>query len=614
MTPATKPYAGGDLGYPPQSLREYALLADGYRGALIGPRGDVVWLCAPRWDSPAVFSSLIGGRGLFAVTPVERFVWGGYYEPGTLIWRSRWVTTSSTIECREALAFPGDPRRLILLRRIEAIDQEAVVDLVLDVRADFGRQPSQLHRDDADNWSIEAGELHCRFSGADAVKPDRDGILRCRITVSPNAYRDLVLEISDRKLPDPIDPAAAWLTTEQRWEQAVPRFSGSAAPRDTRHAYTVLRGLTAPGGGMVAAPTLGLPERARQGRNFDYRYVWLRDQAYAGIAAALHEPLPLLDDVVAFTTARVLEHGDRIAPAYRIDGRLPPQERTLDLPGYPGGQVVVGNWVRGQFQLDCLGEMLQLYATSGRHDRLTEDDRQAIEILVETIEGRWRAPDAGIWELEDDWWTHSRLSCVAGLRSAARHVRPVDPARLLRLADEIMAETSRRCLSPTGGWQQTPDRARVDAALLLPGVRGALSPTDPRSLATLDAVCDELVDDGYVFRYAVDSKPLGQAEGAFLMCGFAVCLAQLETGRTVEAFRWFERQRAACGPAGLLAEEFDVRQRQLRGNLPQGFVHALLLECSQRLGDAYEAQQAAGRAERGGTDQTSAFDQTVEPR
>lgn len=92
--------------FPPHVLREYALLADGERGILVGPRGDYVWMCAPRWDSDAVFSSLVGGQGSYAVTPTGRFVWGGYYEEGSLIWRSRWITENGVVECREALAFP----------------------------------------------------------------------------------------------------------------------------------------------------------------------------------------------------------------------------------------------------------------------------------------------------------------------------------------------------------------------------------------------------------------------------------------------------------------------------------------------------------------------------
>ena len=101
-------------------------------------------------------------------------------------------------------------------------------------------------------------------------------------------------------------------------------------------------------------------------------------------------------------------------------------------------------------------------------------------------------------------------------------------------------------------------------------------------VSTLAEVLDRLCDDGYVYRYAVDGEPPGSAEGAFLLCGFVLGLAQLHEGDRVGAVRSFERNRAACGPPGLLSEEFDVRQRQLRGNLPQAFVHALLLELSVR--------------------------------
>jgi alpha,alpha-trehalase len=75
----------------PQILREYALLADGERGVVMGPRGECSWMCLPRWDSPAVFGSLLGGAGTYIVSPAHpRFVWGGRYEARSLIWRSRW--------------------------------------------------------------------------------------------------------------------------------------------------------------------------------------------------------------------------------------------------------------------------------------------------------------------------------------------------------------------------------------------------------------------------------------------------------------------------------------------------------------------------------------------
>ena len=126
--------------FPPHVLREYALLADGERGALCGPRGDLAWLCAPGWDDDAVLSTLVGGGGTYSVSPVDNAVWGGYYESGTLIWRNRWVTTGTIVECRDALAFPGDPHRVVVLRRVDAVDHDVTVRVQLDARDGYGRR------------------------------------------------------------------------------------------------------------------------------------------------------------------------------------------------------------------------------------------------------------------------------------------------------------------------------------------------------------------------------------------------------------------------------------------------------------------------------------------
>jgi GH15 family glucan-1,4-alpha-glucosidase len=93
----------------------------------------------------------------------------------------------------------------------------------------------------------------------------------------------------------------------------------------------------------------------------------------------------------------------------------------------------------------------------------------------------------------------------------------------------------------------------------------------------------ELAADGYVYRFRHDARPLDQAEGAFLLCGFWMALVEHARGHPVAAAHWFERNRGACGPAALYTEEFDVHQRQLRGNLPQAFVHAGVLECAVTL-------------------------------
>ena len=572
----------------PHVLRDYALLADGERGILVGSRGDFAWMCFPGWASDGVFSTLIGGKGSYAITPKDRFVWGGSYERSSLIWRSRWVTEDNAIiECREALALPTKPGRAVVLRRVTALQGTARVDVALDVRAAFGDEPlRKLALSDRGCWSGVTGTVHVCWSGGGQAKARSHGRrgkeLVLELELEQGAQHDFVLVLAvDGTDCHPPDAESAWSGTEAAWRERIPALEETVAPRDARHAYAILTGLTSAGGGMVAAATMSLPERARQGRNYDYRYVWIRDQCYAGQAVAKVGAYPLLDDAVSFVRDRLLDHGPELKPAYTTTGGRVPDQRRLGLSGYPGGSDIVGNWVNEQFQLDAFGEALLLFAAAAKHDHLDPDGWRAAEVAAASIEKRWREKDAGIWELEPDEWTHSRLMCAAGLR-AMSSCGPggEQPRRWLGLADAIVAHTSARALHASGRWQRSPADPRLDAALLLPAIRGAIPHDDPRSIATLRAIATELTEDGYLYRYRPDERPLGEAEGAFMLCGFLLSLAYSRQGDTVAATRWFERNRAACGPPGLLSEEFDVAQRQLRGNLPQAFVHALLLECA----------------------------------
>ncbi len=567
-------------------LREYALLADGERGALIDPDGALVWMCLPSWDDDAVFSELIGGSGHYRITPEDPYVWGGHYEDGTLIWRSRWVTTTSVVECREALAAPGRRGCAVLLRRIHAVEGPARLRIDLCAADGYGARPMVdiSHHDDA--WTATTGRVHMHWRGAPRRATKRDGTLSFGMELGEGMTHDLVLALDTETTPGDLPAAdALWSSTEAHWRDAVPSFAGLPARDDCRHSYAVLAGLTSSSGGMVAASTTSLPERAGAGRSYDYRYVWIRDQSYAGQAVAAAGGAPILDDAVRFVTDRLVDDGPRLQPAYTTAGDPIPHQSSLGLSGYPGGGDVIGNHVREQFQLDVFGESLLLFAAAARHDRLPADGWRAAELAVDAIATRHDEADAGIWELDKRRWTHSRLVCIAGLRAISQ--APGTPreraAPWSALADSLLADTSRSSLHPSGRWQRAPDDPRVDAALLLGGVRGAVPADDPRSIATHESVRAELARDGYAYRFRHDARPLADAEGAFLLCGFWMALSCASIGREVEAARWFERNRAACGPPGLYSEEFDVVQRQLRGNLPQAFVHALMLECAATL-------------------------------
>ncbi|HKC27106.1 MAG TPA: glycoside hydrolase family 15 protein, partial [Jatrophihabitans sp.] len=489
------------------------------------------------------------------------------------------------VESRDALAYPGEANRLVLLRRIEAIDCRAQMDVTLQPRPDYDTAGVRRWVCHDGVWTATAGGLRIRWTGAARAEPSGPGTLRLHVDLERGSHHDLVLEISAADLPDhPPAPDLVWDATINAWQHAVPHLDGVRAVRETRQSFAVLRGLTGPGG-TVAAATTSLPERAGDDRNYDYRYVWVRDQCFVGQAAAACRASDLLDDSVRVVSELLLEHGENTAPAYTVAGEPVPSQRHLRLPGYPGGHDIVGNHVRNQFQLDAFGETLLLFADAARLECMDARRWEAARAAVRAVERRWQQPDAGIWELEPRPWTHSRLICAAGLRAIAEAAprECTAAADWVTLADRIVADTARTSIHHTGRWQRAPDDAALDAALLFAGLRKAVPADDPRTVATLDAYLRELTVDGYAYRYRHGDKPLHEAEGSFLLCGFATALALHEQGRAVEAVAWYERTRAACGPPVLFSEEFDAIQHQMRGNLPQAFVHALMIESSATL-------------------------------
>jgi hypothetical protein len=256
----------GSPSRPLHVLREYAVLADGERGAVIGPRGGICWMCAPTWHSGSVFGDLIGASGLYALSPTGRFVWGGFYEAGTLIWRSHWSTEAGIVECREALAFPGDPHRAVVLRRVQPVDTAADLEILLRPAPDYGRSRMRDPRHEAGCWTAHIGDLYLRWSGAADARPTGDGQgWSGRLTVAKGGQHDLVLEISDRPLTgSPPDPDELWQRTADAWAEQIPPFDASLTPDDARHAYAVMRGLTGSHGGMTAAVTTSLPDAGRR--------------------------------------------------------------------------------------------------------------------------------------------------------------------------------------------------------------------------------------------------------------------------------------------------------------------------------------------------------------
>ncbi|MCL6670818.1 glycoside hydrolase family 15 protein [Streptomyces panaciradicis] len=197
---------------------------------------------------------------------------------------------------------------------------EARLRLSLDVRPGFGAHRMDDPRFEGGTWVARAKGLRLRLLGARHASWDPGQGLSGEFHLRRGEEHDLVLELTRGDDAPRLDAGELWRATEHVWGHRMPDCSGLAAPRDAGHAYAVQRGLTSGTDAMVAAATTSLPERANSGRSYDYRYAWLRDQCYAGLAVAAHGPHELLDEAVRFTTERVLADGDSLRPAYTVTG------------------------------------------------------------------------------------------------------------------------------------------------------------------------------------------------------------------------------------------------------------------------------------------------------
>jgi len=431
------------------------------------------------------------------------------------------------------------------------------------------------------------------------------------------SFSDFAIEAGDRvpfvltwgpsfaRRPTPVDPFRAVDDAEEFWAEWMAGCTYDGRWQGTvRRSLVVLKALTyRPSGGIVAAATTSLPEQPGGPRNWDYRYCWLRDATLtlqallgAGFVAEAQAWRDWLLRAVAGDPAD-------LQIMYGLDGsrRLP--EYELDwLPGYEKSRPVrVGNAASEQLQLDVWGEVLDgLYLAREAGLRPDGDAWTLQRALLEHLEGAWREPDNGLWEMRGPrrHFTHSKvLAWVAFdrmVRSVERFGREGPVARWRATRDEIFADILAHGYdAERNTFVQAYGSRELDAALLLiPQVR-FLPWDDPRVAGTVDAVNRELCEGGFVKRYrpGVGSSDDGLPgdEGAFLACSFWLADALHGVGRRREAVELFERLAGLANDVGLLAEEFDPVARRQLGNVPQAFTHLALVNAARHLSGARSA-------------------------
>jgi len=602
--------------YP--GIADHGLIGDLQTAALVATDGSVDWFCAPRFDSPSIFGALLdadrGGRFRIRPTGVE-YTTKQMYLPDTAILLTRFMSEAGVGEIADFMPIAGTTRtnRHRLVRLLRCVRGRMSFEIELAPRFDYGRTPHQLTL--TENGAVFTA--HGMSATAHVVRgPDEPmlaeirqdhGDLTASITLQAGQVRGIVFETGTAAAPHRVPPAdieALFFDTTAFWKSWVAQSSYTGRWREMllRSAITLKLMTYAPTGGLVAAPTLGLPEQVGGERNWDYRYTWVRDASFS-IYALLG--MGFRDEAAAFSRwlgDRVRERaghngGGPLQIMYRVDGSSDMKEEVLDhWAGYRGSfPARIGNGAAGQLQLDIYGEALDsLYLEEQDGLQIGHAGWLAISDMMNWLCDHWDQPEEGIWETRGGRqdFTYGRLmSWVAfdrSIRLAAQHGRPAPLERWAAERDSIYTQIMNR------GWdaerqafvQHYGDRV-LDSSLLWMSRVGFVTPQDPMWLSTLAAMRNELVTDSLVYRYDPAASPDGLrgSEGTFSLCTFMYVDALVRSGQVEEARFIFEKMLTYANHVGLFSEEIGMSGEQL-GNFPQAFTHLALIDAGMSLNAA----------------------------
>ncbi|WP_441245210.1 glycoside hydrolase family 15 protein [Kitasatospora sp. McL0602] len=618
----------------PFRIEDLALLGNTRSTALVRPDGAINFACLPDFDSPAVFASMLGGdeHGFWRVGPA---IYDGSPPPAadrrqylgdTMVLRQEWDTDTGTLAVTDFMPGPDvdDNAEPQIIRIVECVSGVVRVASVFRPRTDYGATLPTIQRFNHGTPRLSATTYpHAYWLDGPSHTVNRDGV--CRADLSLHARQSvafsLTWKVSFRPAPIPPDAFAELDATVESWEQWARGCTYRGPDREAvvRSALT-LKAMCHPGGGVIAAPTTSLPEQLGGERQWDYRFVWLRDSALT-IAALIR--LGQLEEARRWRRWLIdTVTPERVQPIYRINGDTDLDEQILGhLPGYEESRPVrIGNGAANQLQLDVFGELadtLLLAEDAGLPPSPQVD--VLLLALVAQVELRWREPDEGIWEIRGEarHFTHSKVMCWVAVDRTLRMLErrtTTDPAVLVRLAElreEIHRDACTHGVDEHGVFTQYYGGRALDASLLLIPQAGFLPADDKRVIATIEAVQRELTEYGLVLRYATHEAPganvdgLAGHEGAFLACSFWLTDGLTAIGRHTEARQLFDQLLALRSDLGLLAEEYDpLAQRQL-GNYPQAFSHWSLVDAAVRIAPKTRSRRAAPPRPRASVEQAA---------
>ena len=603
-----------EQGVPAHSIQDHGIIGNMRTVALVALDGTIDFFCFPQFDSPSVFASLLDTEkgGFFRIEPqMEDVHHKQLYLPETNILLTRYLSVDGVAEISDFMPVAdGDEESAYahqILRSVRVIRGSVRFKLRCAPRFNYARtthrvckeQDSVCFRVDDDKCSAMAlhGSVPLEVDGQDAV---------AEFTLAQGETASFAFGATEPEQNGPsqlLDCEVVALQhqeTADYWRGWVRQSSYRGRWREIVHrSALVLKVLSSQKyGSLIAAATFGLPEEVGGGRNWDYRYSWLRDASfslYALVRLGLSSEVRTYGAWLKDRVIKGLEDNSPDGPLrimYRVDGSSELEEGTLDhFAGYKGSRPVrIGNAAGTQLQLDIYGEVMDaVYLANKYGPGIPKEGWRRLIRMMDWLRENWKRPDEGIWESRGErrHLLHSRLMCWVAFDRAIRLAdkRSLDAplAEWYETRRQIDADIWENFWdAEQNSFVQALGGKAVDASMLLMPMLRYISPTDPRWLGTMERIEQELTEDNLVFRYTRGTDGLDGSEGSFTACSFwfIECLAR--GGKVDKAALLFDKMLGYANHLGLYSEELGSDGEHL-GNFPQALTHLALISAASYL-------------------------------
>lgn len=575
-----------------QAIKDYCVIGDLHSSALISKNASIDWLCLPHFDSPSIFAGLIDKNGGSLSIEKSGYFISSSYIANTAILESTFKNAVSEFKVRDYMIPESKStcKNHFLVRKFIGVKGESRIYLLFKPRPNYSKGKIKIIFNKTGRYlriNVRKDKLLLHLPLNYDLKKENKAY-EIAFTIKETEHAEVVLEYILAGCGSAYNNQDKEQQTVEFWQDWVSqgKFFNFFKDGLVRSAITLKLMQFYPTGAIVAAPTASLPEVIGGERNWDYRYVWIRDATFTLYALYVLGYLEEAEKFFEFIE-KIIEKSARkgfdISLMYTIYGTPVSKERRLRLSGYKNSKPVrIGNNAAKQFQLDVYGALIDAYYFATKSKMEARKLRKSIiKNLIRKISENWLKPDHGIWEARKGrkHYTYSKVMAWVGINRALKmsqdlELEKTEIMNLQNLEKEIKNWIWTNSFDPVNKtFRQYPQAIHQDATNFLFVLLQFLNRHDPLTKTIIEQTAKELsYENIFIYRYLTKDGFRGK-EGAFLLCSFwmiAVLAALEETNR---AAKFFNRIQKYAAKSGLLSEEIDPNNRKYLGNFPQAFSH-----------------------------------------